>query len=310
MRKVNLRSVDLNLLVVLEALLDEKQVTRAAERLHMSQPAVSRALQRLRDTFDDPLLVRSADGYGLSVRAEQIQSELKMILQQVSSMISEPVFTPSSSKMVVKIAGPDLETALYVPDLLATMRKASPDMSIEIDSRPADYFDMLSKGEIHFAISGVQPKNAEDQFHRTLLDTTQIAVMMGEQHPLASSDLTYEDYLAARHGYVSLTGKGPAMMDSRLKELGKKRNTVLRLTSFMGVADYCEKTDLLFMLPVNLIDKLSEGRAVVKRPLPKELQTEPLSFYLYWHARDHKDPMHKWVRELLQRQAGQHSLNQ
>jgi DNA-binding transcriptional LysR family regulator len=308
MRKVNLRSVDLNLLVVLEALLEEKQVTKAAEKLHMSQPAVSRALQRLRDTFADPLLVRSVDGYDLSVRATQIVGELKTVLQSVSQIISEPEFSPKTSKQIVKIAGPDLETALYVPDLLAVMSQQAPEMRVELDSRPADYFEMLSRGDIHFAISGVPPQIAEDQFHRALLDVTDIALIMGQHHPLANKRITLDEYLSARHAYISITGKGPAMMDRRLREMGKKRNTVLRLSSFMSVPDFCEKTDLIFMLPTNLIKKISLGRAVVSRTLPVELIAEPFPFYLYWHARDHYDPMHRWIKEAVLQQAGQHSV--
>ncbi|WP_054341801.1 LysR family transcriptional regulator [Neptunomonas antarctica] len=308
MRKVNLRSVDLNLLVVLEALLDEKQVTKAAERLHMSQPAVSRALQRLRSTFSDPLLVRSTEGYDLSVRATQIIGDLKTLLQSVSHIISEPEFSPKTSKQIVKIAGPDLETALYIPDLLAVMRQEAPEMQVELDSRPADYFEMLSRGDIHFAISGLAPLIAEDQFHRVMLDVTDTALIMGEHHPLASKEITLEEYLSARHGFISITGKGPAIMDDRLREMGKTRNTVLRLSSFMSVADFCEKTDLLFMLPTNLIAKISQGRAVVTKILPPELKGEPLPFYLYWHARDHHDLMHRWIKKSIIRQAGQHSM--
>lgn len=308
MRKVNLRSVDLNLLVVLEALLEEKQVTKAAERLHMSQPAVSRALQRLRTTFADPLLVRSAEGYDLSVRAGQIIGDLKSLLHSVSQIISETEFSPKTSKQTVKIAGPDLETALYVPDLLAIMRQEAPEMQVELDSRPADYFEMLSRGDIHFAISGVAPQTAEDQFHRAILDMTDTALMMGAHHPLADNPITLDAYLAARHGFISITGKGPAMMDSRLREMGKKRNTVLRLSSFMSVADFCEKTDLIFMLPINLIQKISLGRAVVTCALPPELKADPLPFYLYWHARDHHDGMHRWIKNAILQQAGQHSV--
>ena len=307
MRKVNLRSVDLNLLVVLEALLSEKQVTRAAEKLHMSQPAVSRALQRLRSVFSDPLLVRSAEGYDLTTRATEMMGDLKTILQSVEQIIAEPEFLPFTSKQHVKIAGPDLETALYVPDLMAMMRHEAPDMQIDLDSRPADYFEMLSKGEIHFAISGVPPDGGEDQFHRVLLDTTERAIIMGAQHPFANKRLSLDDYLKCRHGYVSITGKGLPMADIRLKAMGKKRNTSLRLTSFMTVADFCEKTDLIFMLPVNLIERLAVGRAVVWQPPPEALQAEPLQFYLYWHARDHHDPMHRWVRSAILRGAGRNS---
>lgn len=137
MRKVNLRSVDLNLLVILEALLEEQQVTKAAERLHMSQPAVSRALQRLRETFADPLLVRSREGHDLTARAQQLQEELKTTLQRISQMIEAPRFEPATATQTVRFAGPDLEMALFVPNLLAAMHEQAPGMRVELDdNRP------------------------------------------------------------------------------------------------------------------------------------------------------------------------------
>ncbi|MDN2661457.1 LysR family transcriptional regulator [Neptunomonas sp. CHC150] len=304
MREVNLRSIDLNLLVVLEALLEERQVTKAAERLHMSQPAVSRALQRLRHTFSDPLLVRSGDGYDLSERAKQISTDVKSVLANIKQIIAEPQFDPATSKQIIQIAGPDLEMALYLSDLLGVLQDAAPLMQVELDSRPADYFEMLARDDIHFAVSGFGPNVGEDQFHRTVLGQTGLAIVMGANNPLANKEITLDEYLNARHGYVSLTGQGPAFMDTHLKELRRKRTTVLRLTSFMGVADFCETTDLLFMLPVSLIERLAIGRNVVTRPLPTDLKLPNLNIYLYWHARHHNDPMHRWVREQIA-----HTLN-
>lgn len=300
MRKVNLRAIDLNLLVILEALLDEKQVTQAAERLHMSQPAVSRALQRLRDTFDDPLLVRSREGYALTPRADLIQAELKTTLQRISQMIEPPRFDPALATDTVRFAGPDLELGLYVPNLLARMHTQAPHMHVELDSHPADYFDLLAKGEVHFAVTGILPDSGMDQLHRVLLESTELAIIMRKDHPLANEPMTLDTYLSARHGYIALTGKGPMLSDLRLKGLGKKRNTVLRLTSFMAVADFCEKTDLLFMLPLKLIQHLAAGRNVIIKEVPPELKRDrALNLYLYWHKRSHKDPMHMWVREQL-----------
>jgi DNA-binding transcriptional LysR family regulator len=299
MQEVNLRSVDLNLLVILDALLEERQVTRAAEKLHMSQPAVSRALQRLRQTFSDPLLVRSNEGFDLSERAASLKLELKLVLGHIQQMIAEPEFDPHSSRQTVSFAGPDLELALYLPKLLGIMEEKAPNMVFSLDSRPADYFEKLAKGEIHFAISGIEPSSGEDQFHRVVLDYTSVALLMGKHNPLAEGEITFERYLSARHGFVSLTGQGPSIIDGRLKELRKRRKTVLRLTSFMGIADFCESSDVVFMLPTSLLERISVGRNLVMRPLPEELAAPRFGFYLYWHERFHKDPMHRWIRQQI-----------
>lgn len=300
--------MDLNLLVILDVLLEERQVTKAAERLHMSQPAVSRALQRLRRLFSDPLLVRNQDGYDLTVRAAHIQSDLRTVLQGVQNIVTEPEFNPAMSRQEVKIAGPDLESALYIPELMSEMHTLAPGMSIDLDSRPNDYFEMLANGDIHFAISGIPMESGESQFHRVLLETTETAILMGQHHPLAGKKMSLDDYLNSRHGYISITGKGLAMADVKLKEIGKQRQTVLRLTSFMAVIDFCEKTDLIFMLPLNLIEKLAQGRRVVCQEPPELLRTPALNFYLYWHERHHHDPMHQWVRRLIIQQRERRSV--
>src|SRR6056300_615567 len=122
MHEVNLRTLDLNLLVILQALLEERQVTRAAERLDMSQPAVSRALARLRKTFDDPLLVKSAQGFDLSTRAESLKPRLNALLKGFAELVAPSEFDPKTATDRVRIACLDMEGALFLPELLKTMR--------------------------------------------------------------------------------------------------------------------------------------------------------------------------------------------
>jgi len=301
MREVNLRSVDLNLLVILETLLKAKHVTRAAEQLNMSQPAVSRALQRLRDTFADPLLVKTVNGYDLSIRAEQLLPQLETLLQGMQQLIAPPEFDPKVSDQTVRFAGLDLEVALYLPELLEQMRLHAPGMRLDIASTPGDHFKMLEQGEVHFIISGMSPEYSQDQFHRVVVDETYSCCVMGANNPLAKGQFGIDEYLAASHGYVSITGKGPAVMDQMLKQMGLKRKVALRLGSFLTVADYCETTDLIFLLPHRLAQYLSRFRDIAVRPLPEELPFRPIKFYLYWHSRHHQDPMHQWVRELIAR---------
>lgn len=131
MHKVNFANLDLNLLRVLHCLLDEKHVSRAADRLHLSQPAVSRALARLRESLNDPLLVRTAQGYALSARAASMQVELAEVLRSIDRMIAKPIFDPATDRGVIKMTGLDLELALYVPQLVQRMRKLAPFMHLE-----------------------------------------------------------------------------------------------------------------------------------------------------------------------------------
>ena len=299
MRDVNIRSLDLNLLVILDALLEERQVTAAAQRLEMSQPAVSRALSRLREMFSDPLLVRGDEGYDLSARARYLQPTLKTVLSGVKQMVAPMSFDPSSASETVRVGALDMEMALYMPDIMKRLRDQAPGMSLEILSKPADYFVSLAKGELHLALSGQEPDFATDQFHRAEIDRTHSLCVMGAQNPVAQHELTLERYLSAAHGFVSISGKGPAIVDMHLKQMGYQRRVAARLSSFFNIPEFCEHTDLIFAVPARLAERLCQSHKLVTRPLPPEIPQPIIQFYLYWHARFHQDPMHRWFRQLV-----------
>ena len=297
MREMNLRSVDLNLLVVLEALLAECHVTQAAERLGMSQPAVSRALGRLRVVFQDPLLIRGSDGFVLTERAQQLKQPLADVLAGIQHLLMPMHFDPALSKAAIRIGCLDLEAAVYLNGLVPLLRQKAPGMHLDIDSHPDDFFGRLADGDLHLAISGLEPDAHLDQFHRRILDNSHLECLMGQNNPLAAGEMTIERYLAANHGVVSITGKGPAIMDERLLALGLSRNVILRLSSFLNVPDACAQSDLVFALPARLGARLAREHPLVSRPLPAALQTERLPIYLYWHQRHHRDPAQQWVRQ-------------
>ncbi|MEH6576151.1 MAG: LysR family transcriptional regulator [Amphritea sp.] len=299
MREVNLRSIDLNLLVVLQQLLETRHVTRAAELLHMSQPAVSRALQRLRETFDDQLLVRTTHGYDLSARGKELLPRLQELMGGISQLVAEPTFDPSTAEDVVRFFGLDLEVACFLPQLMATIRKEAPNMRLETRSEPRDHFDFLEQGEVHFTITGMSPKTTEDQYRRLLLAQTGSVCVMGADNPLAQGVLTLDKYVAASHGLVSITGLGPGIVDERLAALGRKRHLALRLSNFMTAADFCETSDLLFVLPEMVAHKLARGRNIILKPVPDEISSRGINFYLYWHERYHRDPMCIWIRQKI-----------
>lgn len=299
MREVNLRSIDLNLLVVLLALLETRHVTRAAERLHMSQPAVSRALQRLRVTFEDELLVRTTTGYDLSARANDLLPKLQLLLTDVVQLIAEPEFVPEQARDVVRFYGLDLEACCFLPPLMKVMSSEAPQMRLEMRSEPRNHFELLESGDVHFSMTALSPKRSESQFRRLLLAQTHSVCIMGAQHPLVNQEITLDKYLAASHGIVSVTGQGLGIIDERLATLGKSRHVGLRLSNFMSVADFCETTDLLFVLPELIAKRIVDGRQVIYREVPAPLETRNINFYLYWHERHHRDPMCIWVRQQL-----------
>lgn len=297
MRKMNLNGIDLNLLPVLDVLLRLKHVTKAAEALEMSQPAVSRALGRLRQELKDPLLVRTSEGYDLSHRASEIQLELGDLLQQLNQLIQPQTFDPSTDKRLIRLTGLDLELAIYFPKLVKQLRRLAPNLRLETVRQEDDSFAMLDRDEVHFSLSGLQPVTSETSLHRRQIDRMPLLCVMAEDHPLAKQNLTPEAYAKAAHGLVSITGRGVGSMDRVLAGLGLQRQVMLRLASFMSVADFCEETDLIFTLPQRLAERVAYKRRLCLRQLPAALQPEPVSFYLYWHSRYHQDPRMQWIRE-------------
>ena len=294
---MNLRAIDLNLLVVLEVLLIECRVTHAAKRLGMSQPAVSRALGRLRIVFQDPLLIRGSSGLVLTERAQQLKEPLADVLAGIRHLLTPTHFDPAQSESAIRIGCLDLEAAVYLNGLVPLLRQKAPGMHLDIDSHPDDFFGRLADGDLHLAISGLEPDEHLDQFHRRVLDNSHLECLMGRNNPLATGEMTMERYLAANHGVVSITGKGPAIMDKRLAALGLSRNVVLRLSSFLNVPDACAQSDLVFALPAQLSARLAREHPLISRPLPAPVQGDSLPIYLYWHHRHHQDPMQQWVRQ-------------
>ncbi|WP_027856039.1 LysR family transcriptional regulator [Marinobacterium jannaschii] len=299
MREVDLRSVDLNLLVVLRALLKQQHVSRAAEELNMSQPAVSRALQRLRRLFQDPLLVKAGQGYDLSARALVLRPRLEMLLQDAHQLVSPPRFEPETASGVLKITSLDLEGALYLPQLIRRFRDLAPKLRVELVPQVASHFKLLEEGDVHFCLTGMTPYRNADQFHRLALDHMESVALLSSRHPLAAAPISLPGYVEAPHGLVSITGKGPGYVDGVLQQYGLQREVMLRLSSFMSVAEYCEGSDLVFTLPRKLAEHIACGRELAIRPLPEEVVKQEITFFIYWHSRYHFDPMCQWVREQI-----------
>lgn len=296
---MNLRNIDLNLLVVLQALLEHRHVTQAAEALHMSQPAVSRALSRLRKTFNDPLLVRTAKGYDLSSRAFMLQPQLAQLLGSLEKMVVAPKFEPTQSQETVRIYGLDPDVSMVIPRLFSIMRREAPNMFLDVRSEPMDQFELLDAGEVHFVISPFTPNNGLEHYRRLNIENSQFVVVMHKNHALAKKPLTLKNYLSAAHGMVSITGQGPALVDKSLVKTGQKLYTPLRLANFSNVAQFCESGDLLFHLPKHFAEQVCKGRSLIVREPPKEVSTGTVAIYLYWHERHHHNPMCQWIRDQI-----------
>lgn len=295
MHEVDLRRIDLNLLVALEALLEEKNVTRAAQRLNMSQPAASRALARLRALFSDALLVDAPGGYILSARAEEMRPQLATLLAGVGDMLKANAFDPATATGRIRLLMPDLQAAVLAPHLLARLTREAPLLDLDIAALGATGFEALEHGGADAMVALIDDAPAGIQ-RRRLYDE-ELVTLMRAQHPALGRKLTLERFLALEHIVVSVTGLGPAPVDTALARMGQTRRVKLRVPNFFAAAEIAARSDLVMTLPSSLAQAAVTLGRFVAMPPPLDLGLFTMS--LAWHARQQDAPRHIWLRRTI-----------
>ena len=295
MREVDLRRIDLNLLVALEALLDEKNVTRAAHRLGMSQPAASRALGRLRALFSDALLVDGPGGYVLSSRAEEVRPVLRGILAGVGEMLEANSFDPATATGRIRLLMPDLQAAVLAPHLLARLAREAPSLDLDIVAPGTNGIEALEHGVADAMVALID--EAPAGIHRRRLYDEELVTLMRADHPALAGKLTLDRFLALEHIVVSVTGVGPAPVDEVLARMGRTRRVKLRVPNFFAAVEIAARSDLIMTLPSSLARAAANMRRFVSLPPPLDLGSFTMS--LAWHARQQDAPRHIWLRRAI-----------
>lgn len=295
MREVDLRRIDLNLLVALDALLEERNVTRAANRLAMSQPAASRALGRLRALFSDALLVDGPRGYILSARAEEIRPALRRTLSDIGEMLEANPFDPASATGRVRLLMTDLHAAVLAPHLLDRLAQEAPSLDLDIIAPGAAIFEALESNAVD-AVAGVFHEAPAGIRRRTLFEDFFVTLMRNE-HPAAGRQLTLERYLGLDHMVVAVTGVGQAPVDEMLLAIGLKRRVKVSVPNFFSALEIAARSDLVMTLPASLARMAKGmGRFVT---LPPPVDPGRFALSLLWHARHQEAPRHIWLRRTI-----------
>lgn len=295
MREVDLRRIDLNLLVALDALLEEKNVTRAAQRLGMSQPAASRALGRLRSLFSDALLVNGPGGYMLSARADEIRPVLRQMLAGIGEMLEASRFDPAEARGLVSILMTDLHAAVLAPRLLSRLATEAPNMDLDILPPGPALMEAL-ESDAADAVVGVIDE-APTGVHRRKLLEDRFVTLMRTGHPDAGQRLTVERYLALDHIVVSITGTGLAPVDELLSAMGRSRRVRVRVPNFLAAMEIAACSDLIMTLPASLAGTATGRDRFVMLPPPVDPGRITLS--LAWHARHQNAPRNIWLRQTI-----------
>jgi DNA-binding transcriptional LysR family regulator len=299
-RTSQLQRVDLNLLVALAALLDERHVSRAADRIGLSQPATSRALQRLRRTLDDELLVRTRDGYQLTPRAERIRRELGGILPRLEVLFGTEGFDPQAATDSFRLMGTDFTTSVLGPGLSRRLFRAAPGVSMTFQQWHNGVFDDVAHGLVDLAFVAV---STDPALRSELLFDERFVCLMSASNPLADHEtLSLDDFLGAAHVMVDVLQGEQSAVDRRLTELGHHRTAALSVPYHTAAVLAVPGTRLVATLPTRLVSTLDDPHLRVVKAPP---EVEPMPYLMMWHPRLDDDPAQRWLRDLVRVVAGE-----
>jgi DNA-binding transcriptional LysR family regulator len=286
-----LKTLDLNLLVALDALLSERSVTQAAARLVITQSAMSRTLKRLRDLFHDPLLVRTAQGMLPTPRAESLIQPLQRVLAEIEQVFTQPSFDPTTAKRMFSISTNDLFHAILLPSLLNHLSSQAPGIDLVIRTPTRDTQHRLATGELDLVIS----PHVADQvgFYQQRLFDERYVCMVRADHPLIGETLSLEEFVQLSH--ILIGGENSlGIIDRTLAEHHLARRIVLRLPTFLGAPLIVARSNLILTTPERFARSFSSV-------LPLRLLDPPLALARFsvkqlWHERNHQEPGHIWLR--------------
>jgi DNA-binding transcriptional LysR family regulator len=312
---LNFRTLDLNLLRVFDVVMAERNLTRAAERLSITQPAVSNALKRLRESVGEDLLTRAATGVKPTPRAEALWPEVRTALGHLRAALAPGEFNPQSDAASFRIAMADATAALFMPPLVAQIESSEALANVRVlPLATRDPSEMLERGDADLAIgyfpetiAALTSQGSDAPLHHAHLHDSEYVCVMREGHPLAAGELTLDAFCAADHLLVNFAGRPYGLADQALAALNRKRRIVLTVNQYFTAGRVVANSNLLTVLPAYFVEATGYHEHVVTRPLPFDLAG--LHVAMVWHQRNDRSSAHQWLRARLLEAAAQHTAN-
>ena len=292
---MELHQLDLNLLVVFRQLLADRRVSKAAESLGVSQPAVSNSLAKLRRLFGDELFLRTPQGMAPTPFAEQLAEPLSYALAMIHSGINQRSrFDPANEQRAVTIGMTDIGEIYFLPALTEHLRREAPGLTLStVRNTAVNLRDELEAGKVDLAI-GLLPQLKAGFFQRRLF-TQRYVCLMRRGHRLDKRRMTLAEFSAAEHLVVMSAGTGHGQVDDLLQRQGVARQVRLTVPHFVGVGHILQGTDLIATVPERLADSLVEPFGLAKVGHPARLPEVAIN--VFWHARYHRAPASQWLRQ-------------
>lgn len=291
-----LNRLDLNLLHVFDTIYREGSLTRAARALHLTQPAVSHSLSRLRDHFDDPLFTRQGNQMVPTPLARRFLESMRPGLTQIQGAVNQfHAFDPATQRKTYSLGLRDILESTFLPRLMKRL-DAYPELEI-VSQRIArrDMETQLAAGKLDFAVDVLLP--VSNQTSHELLRRDRLVVLARKDHPLTEAALDMEGYLSAKHVLVSSRSEGPGIEDFELSRLGVQRNIRLRCQHYYAACRVVDETDLLLTMPEAYARIIAERANIQIMDPPADLPS--IDVHLYWHRAYEREPALIWFREQL-----------
>ena len=292
---MHISRIDLNLFVVFDAIYSEGSITRAAEVLHLTQPAVSHALGRLREVLSDELFIRSARGMRPTPYADQLIGTVRQSLNQLQRGLQQSVeFTPSRLNTQFRLNIRDMFEVLLMPELIRCCRRYAPEVTFSCIRVPREQLiHDLASGRVDLAAEILL--NHDESIVRRKVSEDRLVCLLRTGHPALEKDWTLAEMLRWPHVLVSTREHGPGYEDVQLSRHGLQRQIGLRTPHFFSAALVVAQSDLLVCAPERFANILSRRLGLMVKPFPMTLA--PLELYLYWHYSVDQEPAHRWLRE-------------
>ena len=289
---------DLNLLRILLAVYETGNVTAAAKRLGISQPAASAALSRLRDSLGDPLFIRSGSSMQATPRAQDIIEHTREVIEIIDrDILSSPTFDPATSDHQFTFCLSEVGEVVFLPALFERLRKEAPNTRVRTLSLAPDVLlEKLQEGKVD-AVLGYFPDLTAPNIYQQRLFSHDLACLVRRAHPLVGKRMSLKAFCAAEHLQVSDGSRSQEMFEAHLAKAGIRRNIVLQTSHYMSVPSIIESSDLIVVLPRTVANLYTDKVDVRIVETPLEIPRYDLK--QYWHARFHKAPRSLWLRSII-----------
>lgn len=300
MHDMHLGSIDLNLIVALDALLEERNVTKAADRIGITQSAMSHALARLRSVTGDELLVRAAGGMVPTPRALALAPRIRHALGEVAGALRVPEpFEPRKARLRVVLGTSDYGEFVLLPEIVRRLGKEAPGIELRVVAYADDAPAQLASGAMDLVVAPRSPRDdAAGMFAQKLFDESFVCVVR-RGHPLARQKLTLARFAEASHALIAPRGREGGFVDDALAALGLSRRVAVAVPHFLIAPHLVATSDLILTLTSRVARVLAKPLGLVVLAPPPEIRLGHFTMCLLWHERTQGDPGHAWVRDVF-----------